>query len=254
MKVLCIIQARMTSMRFPKKVLFKLGNITLLDWVYLRVVKTKLIDEVVIATTNEKEDDLILEHCKINNYKCFRGDKLNVLKRFYNCTIQHSGEIIVRITADDPFKDEKLISFAIKELVDKNLDYFSNTIYPTYPEGFDVEVFTKNSLFKAFKSAKKSSELEHVTPYIWKNPKIFKIANFKYKENLSKWRLTVDYKEDLKLIKKIINIVQDDIYCDYEKIIGLIKSDKNLLNLCKNSSHPRNEGFTKSEKEEIKNG
>ena len=112
-----------------KKVLFKLGNITLLDWVYLRVVKTKLIDEVVIATTNEKEDDLILEHCKINNYKCFRGDKLNVLKRFYNCTIQHSGEIIVRITADDPFKDEKLISFAIKELVDKNLDYFSNTIY-----------------------------------------------------------------------------------------------------------------------------
>ena len=204
MKILGIIQARMNSTRLPNKVLMEVSGSPVLEHILNRVLVSN-IDEIVIATTVDSRDDLIDSFCKSKNVNCFRGDELNVLKRFYDCAKKYHGNIIVRITADDPFKDPNIINHAIKLLLDNQLDYVSNTIEASFPEGLDIEVFTFEALERAFKFANLSSEKEHVTPYIWKNTGLFKTYNFKNNTDLSDLRWTLDTLNDLKFVEEIYN-------------------------------------------------
>ena len=91
------------------------------------------------------------------------------------------ADVIVRITADDPLKDPVIISHAINTLVHNPIiDYCSNTIIPSYPEGLDIEVLKFSSLEKANNEATLKSDREHVTPYIWKSPNLFNTLNFSF--------------------------------------------------------------------------
>ena len=205
MRIVAIIQARMGSTRRPGKVLEKIHGKVLIDYLLTRLRAVKEFDDIIIATTSNKADDILYQWASENDTKCFRGSEENVLSRFYHCAKENNAQIVVRITADDPLKDPNVISHAINLLLEqKELDYVSNTIKPTYPEGIDVEVFTFEALKRSFKSAEKKSDLEHVTPYIWNNPQKFKVHNFEASSDTSDIRLTVDYKEDIEVMRKIL--------------------------------------------------
>lgn len=203
-KVIAIIQARMGSTRLPGKTLVEICGKPLLEHIVERVRYSRLIKEIVVATTTKQEDNVIIDLCTKMRVKSFRGSEDDVLDRFYQCVKRFEADIIVRITADDPFKDPEVIDKAIEAILDNDkLNYVSNTIRPTYPEGIDVEVFTFGTLEKAWKEAREPTEREHVTPYIWNNPDIFKVLNMENDVDLSYMRWTLDTKEDLEFTRAI---------------------------------------------------
>ena len=171
-----------------------------------RVLKSKYCDEVLIATTNRKSDDKLEDFSKQLGLRIFRGSTNSVLSRFYEASKCFGIDIIIRITADDPFKDPYIIDQLIDSLISNNYDYVCNNMPPTYPEGLDTEVFTFKTLEKCFRAAKYHYEMEHVTPYIRENKNLFSIWNLCSNIDLSKIRLTVDTKDDLFLLKKYMKL------------------------------------------------
>lgn len=206
MKIVAIIQARMTSTRLPGKIMKKVLDKTLLEYQLERVSRSRLIDEVVVATTVNKTDDVIVDLCENLNYSFYRGSEDNVLSRYYEAAKNTNADIIVRLTSDCPLLDPEVIDQVIELFIQKrsNFDYVSNTLIRSYPRGMDTEVFSMGTLYKAYINAKDISAKEHVTSYIYSNPKEFKLENLKCASDLSVHRWTVDTEEDFELIKRII--------------------------------------------------
>ena len=246
MKVLAITQARTGSTRLPNKVLKKVGGITLLEMHVTRILKSKRIDKLVIATTDLEKDGVLSEIASELGVDCFRGSEENVLDRFYQVAVMNKPEWVVRLTSDCPLIDPKLIDEVISKAIEKNVDYCSNTINPTFPDGVDVEVFKFSVLEKAWKKAELNSDKEHVTPYILRNSssegeKLFTSFIFENKEDYGKVRLTVDESSDFEVINLLVGSLGIDKgwkeYADH-----YILTDTKELN----SSILRNEGYTKS--------
>ena len=235
-KITAIIQARMGSTRLPKKVLSDIVGKPMLWHVIDRVKKSKLIDEIILATTTNKDDIEIVSFAKDNNILFFQGSEENVLDRYYQTAIKHDAKDIVRITADDPLKDPEIIDKVIKTYLENDADYVSNTIEPTFPLGLDVEVFSFSALDKAWKKAVEKFEKEHVTPYIYTNPDKFKLINVKNEgENLYHHRWTVDTKEDLEFTRKIFNKLYEEGKIFLMKdILELVKSNPNIRKINEN--------------------
>lgn len=247
MKIAAIIQARMGSKRLPGKVLADIAGIPMIARVLQRVSRVRKLNHIIVATSTLVEDDILVNWIANNFPKCiiFRGSERDVLDRYYQCAKFYSVDLIIRITADDPLKDAGIIERAVDYFYgDDELDYCSNTISPTYPEGLDVEVFKYRALEIAWTESKLLSEREHVTPFIWKNTKIFKVKNFKYKKNLSHWRWTVDKAKDLEFMNKVYQNFSANPYINFEKIIKYIEQNPNIA--CINSGTIRNEGYLKS--------
>jgi len=253
MRVVAIIQARMGSTRRPGKVLEKIHGQALLEHLLVRLRAVKEFDDIVIATTHHESDDVLYEWASSNDIKCFRGSEDNVLSRFYHCASENDAQVIVRITADDPLKDPEVISHAINLLLDHSeLDYVSNTIKPTYPEGIDVEVFTFEALQRAFNLAIKKSDLEHVTPYIWRNSEEFRVLNFEASIDTSSVRLTVDYEEDIEVVGRILHRFIEYPLVPYQQIVDFLNVHPEITKL--NGRIIRNEGYISSVSEEKING
>lgn len=217
----------------------------MLEHLLTRLNASEKLDGVIVATTKNVDDDDLAQWCEANNVEVFRGSDENVLSRFYNCARACRADVIVRITADDPLKDPKVIDYAVDTLVNKeDLDYVSNTIEVSYPEGIDVEVFRFSALEKAYKGAVKKIDLEHVTPYIWSNPDRFKLLNFRAAEDTSDIRLTVDYEADLKVVEAILYKFSHDALVSYQDIVAFLRSSADIAAI--NSGILRNEGYVKS--------
>jgi spore coat polysaccharide biosynthesis protein SpsF (cytidylyltransferase family)/aryl-alcohol dehydrogenase-like predicted oxidoreductase len=249
-KTLAIIQARLGSSRLPGKVLSDLHGRPMLAWLLERVKSVKAIDEIVVATTTEAKDDKleqwIREHGGVD---CFRGSERDVLDRFYHCAEGRGADLIVRVTADDPLKDPSIIARAISICRDDpTLDYCSNTMIPTYPEGLDIEVFRTEALARAQREAVLASDREHVTPYIWNNPDKFRLKNFEYERNLSTWRWTVDRPADLDLVRAILTHFPGRPLVPFTDIIALLERKPELMQI--NAGIVRGEGYLKSLQEE----
>jgi spore coat polysaccharide biosynthesis protein SpsF len=202
--IICIIQARMGSTRLPGKTMMDVEGNPLLYHVIQRIKKSKKINKLVIATTSNEEDNVIEEYCKKLNVNCFRGDSKNVLYRYYQCAKKYNSKIIVRVTADCPFIDASIVDELIEMFENNNYDLVTNNIPRTFPHGLDAEVFSFNSLEKAWKEATTEHDKEHVTPYIRNNPKLFKLANMPNPlGDYSHIRITTDYIEDIELTRKL---------------------------------------------------
>jgi len=238
-----IIQARIGSTRLPGKVLMKLNEDTVLSLLLKQLKHSKFLTEIIIATTTNPEDDVIEKFAISNNIKLFRGDSDNVLDRYYQCAKKFSLTHIVRITADNPLIDPDMIDQAIKKYSTFNYDYLTNSIDRTFPNGTEVEIFSFNALEVAWKNAKKKSEREHVTPYFYNNPNKFKIYHFKQKNDQSKFRYTIDRKEDYDLVVEILSKIKTRPIKTSD-IIDLLTNTPELLKL--NSHIIPNEGYIKS--------
>jgi len=242
----CIIQAHMGSSRLPGKIMKKInGDTPMLKFQLDQLEFSKNIDQIIIATTTLEPDNLIVDFCKKNNLECFRGESKDVLDRYYKCAKKFKLSIIIRITSDNPLIDPTIVDHVISRFVDSNCDYMS-TDFKKHPLGFAVEVFTFQSIERAWKEAKLPSEHEHVTPYFYKNPDKFKIESVSQEKDLSHIRCTVDTEYDFKLIEKIIlKIETRPIHLDH--ILDLFSKDTNLLEI---NRHVKHDGYARSLKED----
>jgi spore coat polysaccharide biosynthesis protein SpsF len=228
-KVVAIVQARLSSTRLPRKVLRPLLSKPVLSHVVDRIRKVKRIDQVVIATTVNDDDQELVDWCKENNIDVFRGDLEDVLSRFYHCATQYEAQHIVRITSDNPLSDPKVIEETLEHYFKNKADYCANNLEKTYPHGLDVEVVSYSSLETSFKEAKETFELEHVTQFIRHRPDRFKIENKLSAKDYSNIRITCDEPEDFQLIKILLMALGEE--ATYEQISSLFDELPALRNM-----------------------
>ncbi|HPJ81391.1 MAG TPA: glycosyltransferase family protein [Saccharofermentans sp.] len=203
MTVNAIIQARCGSTRFPNKVFADIDGKPLLWHVVNRLTHSKVIDIVIVATTVNEQDDKIEQWCKENNVACYRGSEEDVLNRYYCASVAFPSDVIVRITADDPFKEPAIIDAVVNKLINEGYDHVTNNRPPSFPEGLDCEAFRFSALEESEKTTHDAFEREHVTQYIYHNPDKFMIGNVSQKENISHLRWTIDKDADLEMVKAV---------------------------------------------------
>jgi spore coat polysaccharide biosynthesis protein SpsF len=205
-KIVTVIQARSGSTRLPGKVMLDILGKPLLIRMVERVQASKLAGTLVIATTEESEDDLIANLCAQNNIHCYRGSSLDLLDRHYQAAKLFDAEAVVKIPSDCPLIDPAVIDKVLQYFIENDFDYVSNLHPATYPDGNDVEVMKFAAIEKAWKEAEKPFEREHTTPYLWENPEKFTLANIPWETGLDysmSHRWTIDYPEDFVFIKSI---------------------------------------------------
>lgn len=246
LKTILITQARTGSSRLPGKVLMEVNRIPLLKIHLDRLKKSKKVDKIIVATTNCVEDNIIEKLVQEWGFDVFRGSENDVLDRFYQAVKIIKPLWVVRVTSDCPLIDPTLVDKIISLTQSVNNDYGSNIIDETFPDGQDVEVFKFSALETAWKSAKKESEREHVTPYIKNNSNhkgenIFSSISFKNNIDYSKIRITVDEQNDFELINKVItDLGFNKSWLEYTEYIinnKLFEINDNII---------RNNGYLKS--------
>lgn len=240
MKISVIIQARIGSTRLPSKVLMKLEDKTILEHIVNRVKLSKYVNDIIIATTVNTEDEKIVKLAEKINVKYFRGSEEDVLGRYYHAAKQFESEIVVRITSDCPLVDYEILDKMLIVFIEKynkgNIDFLSNTdvVEATFPRGFDIEIFTFKALEKTFLEANKKYQREHVTPYIYENPDKFKLHGFANDVNNSNYRLTVDTIEDFNVIKFIYSkCYSENKYFNLKDVLQLLRSYPEITDINK---------------------
>lgn len=202
MKFLAIIQARCGSSRLPSKVLKDLCGKTALERVIERVSESRYVDEVMVATTLNKEDIPIVNLVSGLGMRVFAGNSTDVLDRYYQAAKIIRSEYVIRITADCPVFDAYILDDAIEKLKPES-DYMA-AVSETLADGLDLEIMRFEVLERAWEEARLASEREHVTLYIKNNPEIFRIQNYESTlGNLHDERWTIDEPEDYQFIKRI---------------------------------------------------
>lgn len=224
-RVLAIIQARMSSIRLPGKVLLDLNGEPTILRIVDRLKKALTVDEIIVATSLDESDNQLFELLCSKKIECFRGDLDDVLSRFIGVLISSDAEVVIRITADCPLVMPKLVDQMVNDFLLLDLDYLSNTITPTFPDGLDVEIFTKAALLRLNDLSLSSQEREHVTLGIRNRPEQFSLSNFVGKTDLSSLRWTVDYEEDFVFVS--------EVYSHFEKRESDFEFDE-VLNLLEN--------------------
>lgn len=245
MKIAAIIQARMGSSRLKGKVLIPLATKPVIQHVIERARLVPGITDVIVATTLSPSDDPLVAFCNSMGVSVFRGSEEDVLDRYYQAALFHKADTIVRLTSDCPLLDPIESGKVIKKFLETGADYVSNVNPPMLPDGFDTEVFSLNTLKKAWENARKKSDREHVTLYIYSNPEIFKLDSVKYDIDLSAYRLTLDEEADYVLLKEIFLILDQQKRFGYlEEVLSIIESHPKLKEL--NRHIMRNEGLALS--------
>jgi spore coat polysaccharide biosynthesis protein SpsF len=233
-----IIQARTGSKRFPKKILAKINNNkSILEYQISRILKVFTEKNIFLATTKLKEDRVISQIAKKYKIKVFQGSQNNLLKRYLDCAKKYKIKNIIRITSDCPLVDPNLIKKMLNIFCKKKLDYLSNTLpiqKSTYPDGSDIEIFTYKSLIKANSLKANSLEKEHVTNFFWKKKNMFKSGIEKTRQDLSKYKFSIDYRDELNLVKKIIIFLKKNkLNGTAKEIVDIIKKDNFMNKLSK---------------------
>jgi len=233
MSVNAIIQARCGSTRFPNKVFADINGKPLLWHVVTRLKYSDLIDDIIVATTVNAKDDVIETWCKNENVKCFRGSEDDVLDRYYQASLAFPSDYVVRVTADDPFKEPGVIDQVIGKLINENLDLVTDNFPPSFPEGLDCEAFTFEILRTMALNATDPFEREHVTQYVYRNPDRFKIGNVSSDIPLSHLRWTIDNTEDYLMVKEIYNKRNKDSndILLMDEILSILKENPDIENI-----------------------
>lgn len=245
MKVVAIVQARSSSSRLPGKVLMPILGKAMILRQLERIQCVPKLSKIVVATSEEASDDTLAAMLAQQCISCYRGSLDDVLNRYYEAAKINSAEHIVRLTGDCPLIDPDVIDRVIATHLREGNDYTSNTIFPTFPDGLDVEVISLETLENAWQYAKLPSEREHVTPYILKHPEKFKLENVSNDKDLSSLRWTVDEAEDFELITAIYkNLYSLNPLFTTADILSFLGTQPELI--MKNQHIEYNEGLKKS--------
>lgn len=207
-RTVAIVQARLNSNRLPGKVLYELAGRPVLALLIERVRRTANIDEVVLATGDTPHNTALVEIVSSLGVSVFAGPEDDVLARYALAAREHRAEIVVRLTGDCPFADPDVIGAVIAARDAKDFDYCTNVLPPTWPDGLDVSVFTRDALETAHKEATLTSEREHVVPWMWKHSTLeggtrLRAGNVPCPEDLSEARWTLDYAADYRMLRAV---------------------------------------------------
>jgi len=242
--ITAIIQARTNSTRLPQKILLEVLEKTLLELMIERIRNSKSLEKIVIATTVNPIDDVIEDLCKKLQIECYRGSEDDVLSRYVMVGEKTKSDIIVRLNSDCPLIDPCIIDEVITFYLNNNYDYVSNVFpkFGSFPEGMGVEIFSHGLLKTISIKAKKPSQREHPTSFIWTQPTKFKIFRIECKKNLKKYRLSLDYEEDFQLIKSVFNGLYDrNKKFGLDEIIDWLDKNPKVFHL--NSHITKDEGW-----------
>jgi spore coat polysaccharide biosynthesis protein SpsF (cytidylyltransferase family) len=245
MKVVAIVQARMSSTRLPGKVLLEAAGKPLILHLLERVERCRSIHALWLATSQEAEDDILASTVEHKGYRVFRGSLDHVLSRYWHIGKQEKAEGIVRLTGDCPLHDPTVIDAVVERFLKnpKEYEYVSNVLPPTYPDGLDAEVFAFESLDQAYQKATTAMDVEHVTPYIRQGALARgRLGNVSAPADFSHLRWTLDEKEDLELIRGIF----EDLYPlkpDFGWLDVLAWQTREPNRFKVNAKYQRNEGL-----------
>lgn len=250
MSVVAVLQARTGSSRLPGKVMADLAGEPLLARVIERAQAVPGVQTVVVATTAAERDRSILDLAKACGAKAYAGSEEDVLDRYYQAVRQLGGEVVVRLTGDCPLLDPRVSARVLERFLKGDVDYASNTLVPTFPDGLDTEVFSFAALERAWRESVLASEREHVTPYIWKNPSKFRLAGITDEVDRSGLRWTVDEAQDLEFVRAVYKHLYRDGEQPFgmDEVLALLETKPELKVM--NTGFSRNEGYEKSLRED----
>ena len=231
MNIVAIIQARMGSSRLPGKVSMDLGGETVLGRVVRRLQRSRHISKIVVATTTVPADEVIVAECDRLEVLCFRGSEHDVLDRYYQAARANAADALVRVTSDCPLIDPELVDETVEVFRDEHADYASNVFPRTYPRGLDTEVFSFDALDRAWREAREAHQREHVTPYLYEHPQIFKLASLSGAADYSRYRWTLDTREDLELLRAIYSRFDGRDDFSWQEVLCLMEREPELADL-----------------------
>jgi spore coat polysaccharide biosynthesis protein SpsF (cytidylyltransferase family) len=245
MSAVAFIQARMSSSRFPGKVLETLGGLPMIVYMARRARRARLLDEVVVVTSTDASDDAMVEALAAHSVPCFRGDLHDVLRRFADAAAKYPADEVVRLTGDCPLIDPGIIDAVLGARRAARADYASNIDPPSFPDGVDVEVCTRATLARAHAEARKPSEREHVTLWMRDDASGLRRVNYAALADLSALRLTVDYPDDLAAVRAIVGELgaRDATDFDLYDVLRCLARRRDILDM---NPHQRNEGLATS--------
>lgn len=245
LRVLAVVQARMSSSRLPGKVLLPLLGEPMLARQIERLRLSTRIEKLIVATSSAATDDPITAQCEALGVPCYRGSLDDVLDRFVHAARPHSPQHVVRLTADCPLTDPVLIDQLIAKHLVSGADYTTNANPPSFPDGLDAEVMRYAALHIAWREARRQSEREHVTLFIASQPERFVIETLQSETDLSALRWTVDEADDLELVERIYAALYPrNPSFTTQDVLQLLEEQPELRTL--NTLHRRNEGLEKS--------
>ena len=201
--IAAILQARMSSSRFPGKVLEPILGRPMICRQLERVRQSRRLDAIIVATSTDPSDDPIARTVMSENVQCFRGDLDDVLDRVYRAALSTNSDHVVRLTADCPLVDARIIDALIDMHLAEQRDYSSNFLERRYPDGIDAEIISIEALEVAWRESTERSDREHVTPYLYRHSERFNLGSLRCKRDLAALRWTVDHREDLDFVTKV---------------------------------------------------
>jgi len=232
--VSAFVVARNGSKRLPGKVMADVNGLPVLEHIYNRLIASPFIDEVVFVTSTLKSDDVIEKLTLKLNSKCFRGDPDDVLDRIYNASLETSSDLILEVGGDCPLIDPGLIRRGIEEYEEHDADFTSNAFFPpfTYPVGYDFSLIKKSALAKLHKMAKLKSERLQPFQFIVRHQEIFSIRHFTISPSYNHFRWTLDYQEDLDLLRAIfLNFKNSEGVFGYSEIISYLNENPHIVEI-----------------------
>ncbi|GAA5159286.1 glycosyltransferase family protein [Viridibacterium curvum] len=241
-RVLAILQARVSSTRLPRKVLLPLLGEPMLARQIERIRRAQRIDKLIVATSSDPSDDPLEALCSQIGVECYRGSLNDVLDRFAQAAMLDRPDHVVRLTGDCPLTDPQLIDRVIVRHLSSGADYTSNVAPPSFPDGLDVEVMRLTALEAAHQEAALQSEREHVTQYLVKHPDFFMHASVCSEVDLSHLRWTVDEPDDLQLVERVYAALYPaNPAFGMQDVLRLLDEQPELITF--NTAHQRNEGL-----------
>jgi spore coat polysaccharide biosynthesis protein SpsF len=243
-EAVAILQARTSSSRLPNKVLEEINGVPMILRQVDRIARAKRINKLIVATSDHSSDDLLVELLERHGVETFRGPLENVYLRFLEVIQSEVDNYFVRLTGDCPLVMPDIIDELLESFNPEKYDYMSNTIEPSFPDGLDVEVFTRASFLSLQDLSLTREELEHVTLAFHQNVDIFKLANFSGSLDRSNMRWTVDYPEDLEFVRSVYGHFKgQESTFDYEQVLDFLSSKPKLASAI--SASRRNEALAK---------
>jgi spore coat polysaccharide biosynthesis protein SpsF len=209
MRTVAIIQARLGSSRLPGKALADICGKPMLLRVVERVQRCKTVDAVVVAVPDTAEDEPLLKFCESHRISFFRGPEADVLARYHGAALAYDAEAIVRVTSDCPLVEPHVIDAVVEMFREGEVDYCCNNLKPSWPHGLDCELFSKAALLRAQRETRDPYWREHVTEAFRCQPAVYRLANLECPEDMSRYRVTVDWPEDLELVRELYKALGD---------------------------------------------
>lgn len=233
--VVAIIQARLASTRLPGKVLLEVGGTPLLARVVRRTQRASRIDRVVVATSTDPSDEPIAALCQSLGVACFRGPAQDVLDRYYRAASASQADVVVRVTANCPLIDPQVIDQVVAAFEDLEPDCASNTVYPTYPRGLEVEALSMAALERAWREALLPAERIRVTPYLYEHPESFAIFPVIQSEDCSHRHWAADTLADLEFLRAVYARLGPDDSFSWRQVWRLLDDEPDLAARCRHA-------------------